>query len=201
MPGLRDQGIVQHRQRGQVPGVRFGHCGRPALAGEDLERRETDPVQAGHRPAVPCVRLPEPSGVVCADAEAGQQVADVQPTRCGPLQRRDGVRQACGGRGAHRRVLVADQFLRLRRPRQQFAVQGEPIRAEVVQERSAGVAESGDQCAHGGGVVEERSAGAGVDHAGAAVADPEPLRGDRGVAGQHRRSPGNPCASPRTRPR
>ncbi len=178
---------MKTRQLLQVPGVRLLPRRRPSLHREDLERRQPYPGQAGDRPAVPRVGVPEAGGVAGAAPGATQEIAHIQAAPGRGLQGGHGLGQGRAGRGAHGRVLLADQSARLRRPGQQLGVQDHPAGAELVPEpglrhrRPQPVHQPGRQ----GGVVEERAPGAGVHGAAGAVGDPEPRRGVLRGAGQH----------------
>ena len=150
----------------EVPGVRLGQGKHPALGSQDLERRHGDALEPVGGSAVRRVGVAERRGVAQSPTRPVGQVADVESSRGGGLEdvERCGEYDARGG--ADRGVLRLDQLDRLGRPRQQLAVQRQPVGVERREQRSNGRPQPVDERS---GVGEERPAGAGVERAGAAV--------------------------------
>jgi hypothetical protein len=169
---------------------------QPALGGQQEERGELQVGERLDRPTVLPVGGHEAPGVGELLAEAGGQttwragsVSDRRlPLRSLTLPARQhpgdfNERRACGApRGG---VLPAQQFLRLRGPRHQLAVEREPVGVELrppVAFRDR-LAEQFEETRLGRGVVEEAAAGAGVDDSGFALDSEPPLR--RGFVPAH----------------
>ena len=169
-------------------------CGSSActspFGGEHLERREREAVEPVDRPAVAAVRVDEPLGhrraVRRRAAASGARVVDASGRRRRARRARPRKRR---GRGrADRRVLRAQQLLGLGRPRQQLAVEHEPVGRELVPQPGRGRRASrtrSSSAASSVASVKNASAGARVDRARrVAVGDAEP-RGRRPSASRH----------------
>ena len=146
-----------------------------------------------HRPAILPVGGDEPPDLLLPVPVSGLDLDELVPLLAlqppgGPPQGGDGPRQRGRPGGPDRRILAPQEFLGLGRPRHQLAVQAGPTRLEPAPEVGGGqglphpVQEPPLQVR----VVEEPTAGPGVDDAEFARRDAEPLPGRRLVpAGDH----------------
>ena len=158
---------------------------RPSAASTWNGARVT-PSRPSRRPAVRRVGVAERAGVVQLALGPGGQRGHVEaPGGCGIQGRAEGRQGVPGGR-SDRGVLLADQAERLGRPRQQLAVEHQPVGLQSVEKRCRGSPQPPDQVGHDRGVVEERPAGARVDRARRPVRHAEPALGRGLVAGQDR---------------
>ena len=107
-----------------------------------------------------------------------EQVVDGQATGGGLLERADGGVQARAGGGADGGVLIEDEPHRLRRPRQQLAVEDDPVGAELLPQpgRVGGRPDAGEGGLGVVVVVEERAPGARVERARSPVSTPKRSR-------------------------
>ena len=134
-------------------------------------------VDRGDRPDVAAVGVGVALDVPAAAALGLEQLGDVEAAPRALLQGGDRGVEAGAGGGADARVLAADQLAGLGRPGQQLAVEQQPAGVELVPEpgRLGGAADVGERGLGLSAVVEEGTAGAGVDRAGLAGLDPEAL--------------------------
>jgi hypothetical protein len=110
VPGRGDEVALKLRELGEVPFVRLGERECVPLGGEDLERRERDPVESAGGTAVGGVRVPEGGGVSESLPRASSEASDVQATCRALIQglQRLGERVSC--RSADGGVLRLDQL-------------------------------------------------------------------------------------------
>ena len=160
----------------QVPGVRLGVVGGPSR-GEQLERREPDPVQPVGRPAVAPVGGGEGGGVGRPGPGAREQ-ARPRRARPRPPARAPRRRPGSAARAAapDRRVLVPQQLPGLGAPGQQLGVEQQPgrCRARRTGRPSRRRRAAGRRAARCSGSVEERPAGAGPHRAERVTGRAEP---------------------------
>src|SRR5690348_3396077 len=109
-----------------------------AFGGEQVERGDAHAVQPVHPPAVAAVGGGVTLQVRAALAQACVQGREGQATRDSRFYSGNGGGQRCRARGGDRRVLLAQQALRLRVPGQDLGVQADPVRRETLPEAGGG---------------------------------------------------------------
>ncbi len=138
VPGRGDHLALHQGELLEVPGVGLRHGGHPAL-GRPAPGTAPGSRRRGRRSAGSTPRR-----------RRGRPARGPASARCGPTGRRrrargpaaassdaaEGRERVAGGR-ADRGVLPADQAERLRRPRQQLAVQDQPVGLQPLEQRAA----------------------------------------------------------------
>ena len=121
-----------------------------------------------------------------------QQRAGIAPLPGCLLERRGGGAQSSASRRSHRRVLLAQQFLRLGRPRHQFTIETGPVGAQLFPQSCPvhrGAHPGGQEIGYGGRLFKEASSRPRVADAGALIHHAEAFSRRLFIATHNQNSP------------